>query len=473
MTDSTADIPGLIADLGDIPVITEATLVAQKSRDFYWYSPVLKRQLDGKVADLVIQPGSEAEVVAAVRACFARNVPVVVRGGGTGNYGQAVPLKRGAILDLGRMTAIKWLKPGAARVEAGLKLSALDKAAQRALGQELRIHPSTHKTGTVGGFVCGGSSGVGSITFGLLRDRGNVAGLRVVTMEAEPRILELRGDDVQKVNHAYGTNGVVTEVEMPLATAWNWADVMVAGPDFMELARFAQALGQHVGILKKLVAPIAAPLPEDYFRPLKEFIPAGHHVALLMIAEQSLEAFDALLAEWPGLAKIYQRTAKDLVGKTPLYEYAWNHTTLQGLKVDRTITYLQILFPPPDHLAKVELAHRTLGDEVPMNLEFVNLGGEIGCFGLPVVRYTTDQRLYEIIDFFEANGCPVFDPHVYTLEDGGMKMVDAAQLAFKREADPRGLMNPGKMVAWDDPDYRADPSRTHLYRIGGGDRAAE
>ena len=34
-----------------------------------------------------------------------------------------------------------------------------------------------------------------------------------------------------------------------------------------------------------------------------------------------------------------------------------------------------------------------------------------------------------------------------------MKQTDAVQLAFKRETDPRGLLNPGKMIAWEDPDF--------------------
>ena len=38
-------------------------IVKQKSRDFYWYSPVLKRQLDHVTADLVVSPKSEDEVV--------------------------------------------------------------------------------------------------------------------------------------------------------------------------------------------------------------------------------------------------------------------------------------------------------------------------------------------------------------------------------------------------------------------------
>ena len=50
-------------------------------------------------------------------------------------------------------------------------------------------------------------------------------------------------------------------------------------------------------------------------------------------------------------------------------------------------------------------------------------------------------------------GAPIFNPHRYTLEEGGMKQTDEVQLAFKREADPQGLLNPGKMIAWDDPSY--------------------
>ena len=37
-----------------------------------------------------------------------------------------------------------------------------------------------------------------------------------------------------------------------------------------------------------------------------------------------------------------------------------------------------------------------------------------------------------------------------------MKQTDAVQLAFKREADPKGLLNPGKMIAWENPDFDFD-----------------
>ena len=43
----------------------------QKSRDFYWYSPVLKRQLDHVTGDLVVSPKSEAEVIRVLAACYA------------------------------------------------------------------------------------------------------------------------------------------------------------------------------------------------------------------------------------------------------------------------------------------------------------------------------------------------------------------------------------------------------------------
>ena len=59
----------LKASLGDIPLVTDRTKVQLKSRDFYWYSPVLKRQLESVCADLVVEPRDEAEVIRALRAC--------------------------------------------------------------------------------------------------------------------------------------------------------------------------------------------------------------------------------------------------------------------------------------------------------------------------------------------------------------------------------------------------------------------
>ncbi len=41
-------------------------------------------------------------------------------------------------------------------------------------------------------------------------------------------------------------------------------------------------------------------------------------------------------------------------GLPPVFELTWNHTTLRALRVDPTITYLQALYPFPDHLAHVE-----------------------------------------------------------------------------------------------------------------------
>ena len=48
----------------------------------------------------------------------------------------------------------------------------------------------------------------------------------------------------------------------------------------------------------------------------------------------------------------------------------------------------------------------------------------------------------------EKDGCMIFDPHVITIEDGGMKDIDSTQIEFKKEADPYGLMNPGKTRGW-------------------------
>ena len=436
------DIAALMADLGDVPVVTDTTTVRRRSRDYFWYSPILNAQLHGKSADIVAVPRSEADVIRVAAACARHRVPLTPRGAATGNYGQAVPLEGGVLLDLSNMTRILWHKPGSFRAEVGAKMVDID-TELAPKGWELRMHPSTKRMATIGGFVAGGSGGIGSINYGGLREPGNIHAARVVTLEETPRVIELRGDAAQKVNRAYGTTGIITEIEMPLAPSWPWMDVIVAFDDFEQAVRVGYELALADGIVKKLATPMMWPLP-SYFPGIKAQCPEGRHILVCMIAEGAMESFRMLLGG-RGTITLEQPT-DETPAKTPLYEYTWNHTTLQVLKSDRTVTYLQCLFPHDRVLASVKQMTEMFPDEVVPHLEFIRFAGKVTCSALPVVRYTTAERLNEIIDLFEANGVTIANPHVYTVEDGSRhKRTDADQLGFKREVDPYGLLNPGKM----------------------------
>lgn len=438
-------IAAVLAELGDIPTITEEKVVKKRSRDFFWYSPILNAELSDKFADIVALPRNEADVITIAAACARHRVPLTPRAGGTGNYGQAVPINRGVLIDMSGLDTIEWIKPGTIRVGAGAKLNEIDNETRKT-GWELRMHPSTKRSATIGGFVAGGSGGVGSVMYGGLREPGNILAARVITVEETPRIIELRGDAAQKVNRAYGTTGLIVALEMPLAPAWDWHDVIIAFDDYKTCLEFGQDAARADGVIKKLLSPIAWPLP-DYFGSLKPHCPDGKAILACMVAQPSLESFLALL-NGRGVVTLNTPTREE-AGANPLYEYTWNHTTLQMLKADRTITYLQCLFPHDRLIPSILEMAELFPEEVIPHCEFIRFGGNLTASALPVVRYTTKERLYEIIAAHEARGVMIANPHVITLEDGSRhKRADADQMGFKAEVDPHGLLNPGKMRSY-------------------------
>ncbi len=442
------------AALAHLDIEQSDAAIRAKSRDFFWYSPVLKSRLDHVEADFVVSPKSEAEVIEVLKVCFEHDVPVTTRGAGTGNYGQAMPLEGGCVLHLHHMNNVKEIHPGRVITEPGVLLKDLDAACKDHSGQEIRMFSSTWATATIGGFIAGGSGGVGSCTWGSLRDLGNIIRLRVVTMEAEPRILEFRGEELARVSHAYGTNGIITEIEMPLAPAYDWVEMFLTCDDFMDAARFAEELANEDGILIKLATVFEAPVAKDYFQRVAPYVEPGDNMIGLMVAPHSIEGFMTFLGRRPHMKLIYRHDDHDWARTPgPVFEYGWNHTTLRALKVDPSITYLQVRYGFPQHLELIEQMRDALSPEVLQHLEVLKENGKVMFAGLSLVKFTTEERLDEIVRMHEDAGAMIFNPHRYTLEEGGRQSVDDRQLAFKREADPKGLLNPGKMIAWDDPDW--------------------
>ena len=271
----------------DARVITEASVVEQLSRDFYWYSPILRKQLGDKLGEVVVQPFNTEEIQNVLRYCHARDIPVTTRGAGTGNYGQAIPLHGGVILDLMRMDKIEAIQPeGVAVCEPGVRLGVLENEARKH-GWELRCYPSTIVKASLGGFLGGGSGGIGSVANGNLRDFNTVRALEVVTMEAEPRIVLHEGESVHEILHAWGTNGVITRIWLSLAPAVDWSQCIVAFASFDAAFEFSEKIATNPSWIKRLVTTFEWPIP-FFFTPVREYAPGGKSLIFFMIADNQL-----------------------------------------------------------------------------------------------------------------------------------------------------------------------------------------
>ena len=88
--------------------------------------------------------------------------------------------------------------------------------------------------------------------------------------------------------------------------------------------------------------------------------------------------------------------------------------------------------------------------EVMMHLEFLrNAAGLMTCSGLQLVRFTTEERLDEIIRLHREHGVHINNPHVNIVEDGKAGgPLPPEVIELKKRFDPLGLLNPGKLRDW-------------------------
>jgi FAD/FMN-containing dehydrogenase len=443
-------IEQLHAELPDLDWVTDEGRIARLSQDFNWYSPVLKRQLEGKAAAAAVRPRTEEEIRRLVGVCARLRIPITVRGSGTGNYGQCVPLQGGVLLDMSGYNAFLWARGGAARAQAGIRLWDLEKAT-RDQGLELRCMPSTYRSATLGGLYGGGFGGIGSINYGPLGSRGNVLGIKAMSIEEEPQIIELRGPEALAMHHVWGTNGLVLEIELAMAPVHDWMETIVTFTSFDAALDFSDVLSRSAGIVKKELAFFASPVP-DYIKQLADYLPPGCHACIALVAESSEAAMLELVAQFGGTVTYRKTAAEVAAGNRTLLEYTWNHTTLQAMRVDKGITYLQSAFTPGQHLQQVRRMEKLLGGEVLMHAEFIrNMDGLMTCTALQLVKFSTEERLQEIMKIHRDNGVRINDPHVFIVEDGRANgELPQAVMDTKKRFDPLGLMNPGKVRAWMD-----------------------
>jgi FAD/FMN-containing dehydrogenase len=230
---------------------------AAAGMDYHWYSPVLTERLRGLKPDLVVTPRSLDEVQQLAAVCVRHRVPLTVRGGGTGNYGQCVPLHGGIVMDA------------------------------TALNRVLHIEP--------------------------------------------------------------GGNGIIVEVEIALTEAIEWQHTITLFDSYDAVLRFGLEVGQRsiardidvfqLSAVERRITP--------YYAGLRDRL-QGHDAVFAQVSPDTLPAFEAL-AQAMGGRVVVRGSEDELIaeGLPSATECAYNHTTLEALKSDRGVTYLQVAYPGP------------------------------------------------------------------------------------------------------------------------------
>jgi len=214
----------LATELADIAgrdhVLTDATDRLFYGVDVFWVTRLLiDRGETPPTPDVVVLPGTPAEVAAIVRLANRYRVPVVPWGGGSGSQGGIIPLEGGITVDLKRLNRIIEINEtnGTVTAEAGINGYALE-CALNERGLTLPNYPASVHSATLGGYLAARGSGVISTKYGKAEDM--VLSVEVVlpngdlirtlpfpTHAAGPGILQL-------FVGAEGSYGIVTEASM-------------------------------------------------------------------------------------------------------------------------------------------------------------------------------------------------------------------------------------------------------------------
>jgi len=437
------------------------------------------RRLYRGATPLVLLPAEPAQVARILAICHRAGTAVVPHGGNTGYCGAATPDESGSqvVLSLRRLNRIRSIDAAnySMIVEAGCTLAAVQAAARDA-DRLFPLSLGSEGTAQIGGNLSTNAGGTAVLRYGMMRDL--VLGLEVVLADGRfmSGLRSLRKDntgyDVKSLFlGAEGTLGVITAASLklfPLPADTATAIVGIASPRHALdlLARLRSAAGDQLTTFELLprlaveltvrhIPGVADPLSQDApWYALVEFTSPNPHAGLAELMATELErcAEQALILDAMIATAIAHALAMWKLRES-VPEAQRHHGA--SLKHDISVPVSQI----PRFIDEASDLVRRLAPEGDV-VGYGHLGDGNLHFNVSQ-RPGTDRAVFlgrgaplehAIFDLVESLGGSISAEHGI----GRLKAAEFASRAdpvelavmheLKRALDPRGILNPGKVL---------------------------
>jgi len=214
--------------------------------------------------EVAVKPQTTEEVSAILKLCYDNNIPVTPRGGGTGLSGGALPVYGGVVLSLERMNRIIEIDVAnmMAVVEPGVITSVFQDTLE-AMGLFYPVDPASRESCLLGGNIAENSGGPRAVKYGVTKDY--VYGLKAVLPDG--RVFSTGGKLLKNVAGynltqllvgSEGTLAVVTEITFKIIAKPKYRQTMLV--PFNSLHDAATTLTE---IFKAKIVPSAAEFIEQ------------------------------------------------------------------------------------------------------------------------------------------------------------------------------------------------------------------
>ena len=415
---------------------------------------------------VVALPETYAQVQAVLKACHALDVPVVARGAGTGLSGGAMPHTLGVTLSLAKFNKILKLDAASrtAVVQGGVRNLAISEAAAP-LGLYYAPDPSSQIACTIGGNVAENSGGVHCLKYGLTVH--NVLKVKGFTVEGEEvefggEALDAPGLDLLSI--IIGSEGmlaVTTEVTVKLVPKPSLARCIMASFDDLRKAGDAVAAVIAAGIIPAGLEMMDKPMTAA----VEDFVHAGYDLSaeaiLLCESDGTPEEVEEEIGRMSEVLRRCGATAiavsRDEAERLRFWSGRKNAFPASGrispdyMCMDSTI--------PRKRLADILLAIQEMEKKYGLRCANVFHAGDGNLHPLILFDANDPDQLHrcelfgaDILETSVAMGGTVTGEHGVGVEKLNSMCVQFSademeqMRGVKRAFDPRGLLNPGKVI---------------------------